>query len=631
MPKSEKLEFQTEVSQLLKLMINSVYSEKEVFVRELISNASDACDKLRYLATTKEKLIQDDPDLKIQIQINKKENFISFIDNGIGMNKKDLIENLGTIARSGTTQFIKEMSESKTKDLSLIGQFGVGFYSAFMVAAETQVTTRKAGENKIWIWKSDGESNFTIEESEDLNLLESNRGTKINLTLSKESKDFLDKIKIEDIIRRYSDHISIPIFVTDGSEKKDEVSKPVNSASAIWTRPKNKITQEQYKEFYNHVGHMFDDPWMVSHYKAEGKIEYTVLNFIPSTKPFDLYDPARENRLKLYVKKVFITDNCPELIPPYLRFLRGIIDSEDLPLNISREMLQNNPVVTKIRNSLVKRTISDLKKKLTSDRQSYEEFWNNFGPVLKEGIYEDFERKDSLLEIALFKNLNSDKLITLEEYVETMTKKQKNIYFITGDSYENIVNSPIIEGYKSRDINVLILDDPVDSFWTSATPSFNEKSFKSVTRGADDLESMDGKKKDEKEKKEDKSADPLIVLLKEKLKDKVKDVRTSSRLTDSPACLVSDESAMDPQLEKILQQHNQLNQGVSLKIMEINPNHKLIKKLTKMSKNKDSLSKVEDVAILLYEQSRIVEGDKPSDPIAFAKKLIDTITNSVDS
>ena len=631
MPKSEKLEFQTEVSQLLKLMINSVYSEKEVFVRELISNASDACDKLRYLATTKEKLIQDDPDLKIQIQTNKKENFISFIDNGIGMNKKDLIENLGTIARSGTTQFIKEMSESKTKDLSLIGQFGVGFYSAFMVAAETQVTTRKAGENKIWIWKSDGESNFTIEESEDLNLLESNRGTKINLTLSKESKDFLDKIKIEDIIRRYSDHISIPIFVTDGSEKKDEVSKPVNSASAIWTRPKNKITQEQYKEFYNHVGHMFDDPWMVSHYKAEGKIEYTVLNFIPSTKPFDLYDPARENRLKLYVKKVFITDNCPELIPPYLRFLRGIIDSEDLPLNISREMLQNNPVVTKIRNSLVKRTISDLKKKLTSDRQSYEEFWNNFGPVLKEGIYEDFERKDSLLEIALFKNLNSDKLITLEEYVETMTKKQKNIYFITGDSYENIVNSPIIEGYKSRDINVLILDDPVDSFWTSATPSFNEKNFKSVTRGADDLESMDGKKKDEKEKKEDKSADPLIVLLKEKLKDKVKDVRTSSRLTDSPACLVSDESAMDPQLEKILQQHNQLNQGVSLKIMEINPNHKLIKKLTKMSKNKDSLSKVEDVAILLYEQSRIVEGDKPSDPIAFAKKLIDTITNSVDS
>ena len=631
MSKSEKLEFQTEVSQLLKLMINSVYSEKEVFVRELVSNASDACDKLRYLATTKEKLIQDDPDLKIRIHINKKENSISFVDNGIGMNKKDLIENLGTIARSGTAQFIKEMSESKTKDLSLIGQFGVGFYSAFMVATATQVTTRKAGENKIWIWKSDGESNFTIEEIEDLNLLESNRGTKIDLTLSKESKDYLDKIKIEDIIRRYSDHISIPIFVTDGSEKKDDTLEPVNSASAIWTRPKNKITKEQYKEFYNHVGQMFDDPWMISHYKAEGKIEYTVLNFIPSTKPFDLYDPARENRLKLYVKKVFITDNCPELIPPYLRFLRGIIDSEDLPLNISREMLQNNPVVTKIKNALVKRTISDLKKKLTADRQSYEEFWNNFGPVLKEGIYEDFERKNTLLEIALFKNLKSDKLISLDEYIETMSKKQKNIYFITGDSYENIVNSPIIEGYKSRDINVLILDDPVDSFWTSATPSFKEKDFKSVTRGADDLESMGGKKKDDKDKKEDKSADPLIILLKEKLKDKVKDVRTSSRLTDSPACLVSDESAMDPQLEKILQQHNQLNQGVSLKIMEINPDHKLIKKLTKMSKNKDSLGKVEDVALLLYEQSRIVEGDKPSDPISFSKKLIETLTASVDS
>jgi molecular chaperone HtpG len=294
-------------------------------------------------------------------------------------------------------------------------------------------------------------------------------------------------------------------------------------------------------------------------------------------------------------------------------------------------MLQNNPVVTKIRNSLVKRTILDLKKKLNSDRQSYEEFWKNFGPVLKEGIYEDFDRKDSLLEIALFRNLKSDKLITLDEYFETMTKKQESIYFITGDSYKNIVNSPIIEGYKSRDINVLILDDPVDSFWTSATPSFKEKNFKSVTRGTDDLDSMDGKKKEKKEKKEDKSADPLIILLKEKLKDKVKDVRTSSRLTDSPACLVSDESAMDPQLEKILQQHNQLHQGVSLKIMEINPNHKLIKKLTKMSKNKDSLGKVEDIAILLYEQSRIVEGDKPSDPIAFSKKLIETLTSSIDS
>ena len=631
MPKSEKLEFQTEVSQLLKLMINSVYSEKEVFVRELVSNASDACDKLRYLATTKEKLIQDDPDLKVQIQVNKKANSISFIDNGIGMNKKDLIANLGTIARSGTAQFIKEMSESKTKDLSLIGQFGVGFYSAFMVATETQVTTRKAGENKIWIWKSDGESNFTIEESDDLDLLESNRGTKIDLILSKEGKDYLDKIKIEDIIRRYSDHISIPIFVTDGTEKKDESSEPVNSASAIWTRPKNKITKEQYKEFYNHVGQMFDDPWMTSHYKAEGKIEYTVLNFIPSTKPFDLYDPARENRLKLYVKKVFITDNCPELIPPYLRFLRGIIDSEDLPLNISREMLQNNPVVTKIRNALVKRTISDLKKKLLADRKSFEEFWNNFGPVLKEGIYEDFERKDSLLEIALFKNLNSDKLISLDEYIKEMPKKQKSIYFITGDSYQNIVNSPIIEGYKSRNIDVLILDDPVDSFWTSATPNYKEKDFKSVTRGVDDLSNIDGKKKDEKENKEDKSADPLINLLKEKLKDKVKDVRTSSRLTDSPACLVSDESAMDPQLEKILQQHNQLQQGVSLKIMEINPNHKLIKALTKMSKNKDSINKVEDAAFLLYEQSRIVEGDKPSDPIAFSKKLIETISASINS
>ena len=627
MPKSEKLEFQTEVSQLLKLMINSVYSEKEVFVRELVSNASDACDKLRYLSNTKEKLIKDDPNFKIQITIDKKNNLITISDNGIGMNKKDLVSNLGTIARSGTAHFLKELSESKTKDLSLIGQFGVGFYSAFMVASQTKVTTRKAGENKLWIWTSDGESSFTIEESEDSNLLESNRGTSIELTLTKESKEYLDKDRIENIIKRYSDHISIPIYVSDGSEKKDEKIDSVNSASAIWTRPKNKITEEQYKEFYNHAGQMFDDPWMTSHYKAEGKIEYTVLNFIPSTKPFDLYDPARENRLKLYVKRVFITDNCPELIPPYLRFLRGIIDSEDLPLNISREMLQNNPVVTKIRSSLVKRTISDLKKKIDKDRESYEKFWENFGPVLKEGIYEDFERKDSILEISLFKNSKSKKLITLNEYIESMGKKQKDIYFMTGDSYENIINNPSLEGYKSRDINVLILDDPVDSFWTSSTPSYQEKSFKSVTRGMDDLNKIDGEKKDDKN---EKSVEPLINLIKEKLKEKVKDVRVSSRLTDSPVCLVSDEGAMDPQLEKILQQHNQLNQGLSLKVMEINPQHKLIKKLAKMSKDKASISEVENISILLYEQSKILDGEKPSDPVEFSKKLIETITTSIN-
>ena len=627
MAKSEKLEFQTEVSQLLKLMINSVYSEKEVFVRELVSNASDACDKLRYLATTKEKLLQSDPDLKIQIEIDKKENQITITDNGIGMNRDDLVNNLGTIARSGTAQFIKEATE--TKDLSLIGQFGVGFYSAFMVASDLTVITRKAGEKKLWIWKSDGESNFTIDESDDLEQLNSNRGTKIILSITKEGKEYLEKIRLEEIKRKYSDHISIPIFVRDIKDKEDEKPEAINSALALWTRPKNKITKEQYKEFYNHVGQMFDDPWLTSHYKAEGQIEYTVLNFIPSTKPFDLYDPARENRLKLYVKKVFITDNCPELIPPYLRFLRGVIDSEDLPLNISREMLQNNPVVKKIRNALVRRTIGDLKKKLANDRSSYEEFWSNFGPVIKEGIYEDTEKKDTLLEIALFKNSNSTKLITLDEYIDSMSKKQKDIYFITGDSYANVINNPSLEGYKSRGINVLILDDAVDSFWTSSTPNFKEKNIKSVSKGVDDLESISKKKTDDKDKKEDKSLEPLIILLKDKLKEKVKDVRTSSRLTESPVCLVVDESAMDPQLEKILQQHNQLQQGAALKILEINPDHKLIKKLAKMSKDKASVGDIENIGILLYEQSMILDGEKPSDPVSFSKKLIDTISASI--
>ena len=628
MAKAEKLEFQTEVSQLLKLMINSVYSEKEVFVRELVSNASDACDKLRYLANTKENVMQDDPDLRVEIEINKKDNRISFIDNGIGMNRKDLINNLGTIARSGTAQFLKELSESKTKDLSLIGQFGVGFYSAFMVSSEISVTTRKAGEKKLWIWKSDGESNFSIEENENLELLKSNRGTKIDISVTKENKEYLDKIRIEQIVRKYSDHISIPIYVIDGSEKKDEKNEAINSASAIWTRQKSKITKEQYKEFYNHVGQMFDEPWMTSHYKAEGKIEYTVLNFIPSSKPFDLYDPARENRLKLYVKKVFITDNCPELIPPYLRFLRGVIDSEDLPLNISREMLQNNPVVAKIRSALVKRTISDLRKKLSSDRESYETFWSNFGPVLKEGIYEDFEKKESILEISLFKQSSSKKLLTLDEYIAEMPKKQSDIYFMTGDDYENIFNNPSLEGYKSRNINVLILDDPVDSFWTSATPQFKEKSFKSVTKGLDDLSKIDGKKKEDKSK-DKKSVDPLVVVLKEQLKDKVKDVRISSRLTDSAVCLIGDENAMDPQLEKILQQHNQLNQEMSMKILEINPDHKLIKKLSKMATKKDQITDIKRIALMLYEQSKILDGEKPSDPVNFSKNIVDTIYSSI--
>ena len=628
MAKAEKLEFQTEVSQLLKLMINSVYSEKEVFVRELVSNASDACDKLRYLANTKENVMQDDPDLRVEIEINKKDNRISFIDNGIGMNRKDLINNLGTIARSGTAQFLKELSESKTKDLSLIGQFGVGFYSAFMVSSEISVTTRKAGEKKLWIWKSDGESNFSIEENENLELLKSNRGTKIDISVTKENKEYLDKIRVEQIVRKYSDHISIPIFVIDGSEKKDEKNEAINSASAIWTRQKSKITKEQYKEFYNHVGQMFDEPWMTSHYKAEGKIEYTVLNFIPSSKPFDLYDPARENRLKLYVKKVFITDNCPELIPPYLRFLRGVIDSEDLPLNISREMLQNNPVVAKIRSALVKRTISDLRKKLSSDRESYETFWSNFGPVLKEGIYEDFEKKESILEISLFKQSSSKKLLTLDEYIAEMPKKQSDIYFMTGDDYENIFNNPSLEGYKSRNINVLILDDPVDSFWTSATPQFKEKSFKSVTKGLDDLSKIDGKKKEDKSK-DKKSVDPLVVVLKEQLKDKVKDVRISSRLTDSAVCLIGDENAMDPQLEKILQQHNQLNQEMSMKILEINPDHKLIKKLSKMATKKDQITDIKRIALMLYEQSKILDGEKPSDPVNFSKNIVDTIYSSI--
>ena len=613
------------VENIFPLIKKFLYSDHEIFLRELISNATDATLKLKHLSNIGE-LKDDYGNPIIEVKIDKKNKSLHIIDQGIGMTGDEIKKYINEVAFSGAEEFLEKYKDS-AKDSGIIGHFGLGFYSAFMVSSEIHVTTRRAGEKKVWIWKSDGESKFSIMENDDLNLLNSNRGTRIDLQIEKENKEFLDKIRIEQIIRKYSDHISIPILVTDGSEKDDDKLEPVNSASAIWTRPKNKITKEQYKEFYNHVGQMFDDPWMTSHYKAEGKIEYTVLNFIPSTKPFDLYDPARENRLKLYVKKVFITDNCPDLVPPYLRFLRGVIDSEDLPLNISREMLQNNPVVTKIRSSLVKRTISDLRKKLNSDKTDYTSFWNSFGPVLKEGIYEDVERKESLLEIALFKQSASSELITLNDYISNMQKKQKDIYFITGDNYESIINNPSLEGYKSRNINVLILDDPVDSFWTSSTPSYKENNFKSVTQGIDDLDKL-GKKTEEDIN--EKSVDSLLVFLKEKLKEKVKDVRVSKRLTDSPVCLVSDEGAMDPHLEKILKQHNQLNQGISLKIMEINPNHSLIKKLDKMSKNKDKIGDLENIAILLYEQSKILDGDKPTNPVEFSKKLIETISSSIN-
>ena len=615
----EKLEFQAEVTKVLDLVINSLYSNKEIFLRELISNASDACDKLRYLALTETKLIDPGTELAITLSVNKKAKSITISDNGIGMNHDELIENLGTIAKSGTTAFLEGLSGDEQKDADLIGQFGVGFYACFSVADKVEVISKRAGEKQAWLWSSEGAGSYTITESQ-----REEQGTTITVFLSKDNKEYIEEIRIQNIVKTYSDHISIPIQM-EKTEGKETTIDQINSGSAIWTRGKSDITEEQYKEFYHHVGHVFDDPWLRLHNKAEGKIEYTNLLFIPSSKPFDLMNPERKHKVKLYVKRVFITDDCEDLMPGYLRFVRGIVDSEDLPLNVSREMLQHNVLVSHIKKSLMKRVFSELKKKATKKPDEYETFWDNFGAVLKEGLYEDHENRDTLLELTRFKSTTSDKIISLADYIERMNDGQTEIYYITGDDDQILRTSPQIEGFKARGIEVLILTDPVDEFWLSMVGNYNEKSFKSVTSGDVDLNAIkhsDGAKKDKKEKPAKNAlAAKLVIAFKETLGEAVKDVRISDRLTDSAVCLIAGEGDMDLHLARMLKQQGHTDAQSNSRILEINPAHNLIKKLTTIT---DDLSKKEDLdnmAHLLLDQARIIEGEAVSDPAAFAARL----------
>ncbi len=614
----EKLSFQAEVSRLLDIVAHSLYSNKEIFLRELISNASDACDRLRYAALTQPDLMEEDAELKVRIIPDAKAKTLTVSDNGIGMNRDDLIENLGTIARSGTAAFIAEL-ESKKDGAGLIGRFGVGFYSAFMVADEVEVVSRKAGETQAWRWTSDGKGEFTIAEVEG----SEPRGTRITLTLEKSQKEYLDPPRIRSVIKTYSDHIAVPIFLQDDSapEAKDA---PVNTASALWTRPKAEITEEQYQEFYHHVGHAFDDPWLRMHFKAEGVIEYTGLLFVPSTKPFDLYHPDRKQQVKLYVKRVFITDDCSELLPSYLRFLRGVIDTEDLPLNISRELLQHNPVLTKIRTAVTKKVIAELKKRATKDPEAYAAFWSNFGAVLKEGIYEDESQREPLLELVRFRSTASADLVSLADYVGRKKEGQEAIYYISGDNAENLARSPQLEGFAAKGVEVLLLTDPVDEFWISMVPKFQDCAFKSATRGGVDLGKIKGATPDES--KDEKDAEPpadvaaLIAFIKLTLKDEVKDVRASERLTSSAVCLVADEGDIDMHLERILMQQRQLDHAAR-RILEINPKHPLIKGLSARIGENGAGAEVEDVARLLLDQARIMEGEPLPDPAAFAERL----------
>ena len=614
----ERLSFQAEVSRLLDIVAHSLYSEKEVFLRELVSNASDACDRLRYAALTQPELSADDQNLKVRLLVDKDARTLTVADNGIGMNREDLVENLGTIARSGTAAFMKSLETAEKgdgkKDVNLIGQFGVGFYSAFMAADKVTVLTRKAGEAHGWRWESDGKGEFTIAEAEGLS-----RGTKIVLQLREGDDEYLDEARLAGIVRKYSDHIAIPILFGEGDD-----AKALNSASALWTRSKSEITPDQYKEFYHHVGHAFDDPWLTLHWRAEGALEYTNLLFVPSTKPFDLFDPKRSHRVKLYVKRVFITDAAEGLIPPYLRFLRGVVDSEDLPLNISREMLQHNPMLAKIKAGITRRVLSELSKKAkdTENAAEYDKFWENFGAVLKEGLYEDYEHRDELLKLLRFRTTAGEELVSLEQYVARMKEGQDAIYTISGDDIDTLLRSPQLEGFKAKGVEVLLLTDPVDEFWMPSVGVYDGKPFKSVTRGGADLGKIKGA---EPEKPEEKAPEgeltDLLALLKLTLSDAVKDVRKSERLTDSAVCLVADDNDMDMHLERLLKQHKQLSGEVGKRILEINPSHALIKRLAERAKGSGATDALEDAAWLLLDQARIVEGEPLPDPAAFARRL----------
>ena len=614
----EKMEFQAEVSKVLGLVINSLYSNKEIFLRELISNSSDACDKLRYLSLTDQQLAKGLAEFSINITTVKKDRTITIADNGIGMNNADLVENLGTVARSGTTEFLESLSGDEKKDSALIGQFGVGFYASFSVAEKVEVLTRKAGEKQAWLWTSDGKSSYSIAEAE-----RNDPGTSVTVYLKKEDKDYIEEARIRNIVRTYSDHISIPIMLA-GKEGETQI----NTGSAIWTRQKKDITDEQYKEFYHHVGNVYDEPWLTLHNRAEGKIEYTNLMFIPSSKPYDLMNPDRKNRLQLYVKRVFITDDCDDLMPAYLRFVRGIVDSEDLPLNVSREMLQHNVVVKRIRSALIRRVFNELKKKAEKDPEEFSKFWANFGAVLKEGLYEDHENRDKILEIVRFNSTASDKLISLAEYVERMKKGQTEIYYISGEGLDLVKASPQLEGFKARGIEVLLMTDPVDEFWLPMVGQFDEKPFTSATSGSVDLSKIknvkDKKENDDKneaKKADDASVAKLILALKESLGETVKDVCSSDRLTDSAVCLVAGEGDMDLHLERMLKMQGQMEVPTAARVLEINPAHPLIIKMSEVVNKPAKKTALNDMALLLFDQARIIEGEPVSDPAAFSQRL----------
>jgi molecular chaperone HtpG len=607
---AESQPFQAEVSQLLHLMVHSVYSETDIFLRELISNASDACDKLRYEAIARPELIADGEAPKIRIAPNKKDNTLVVADSGIGMDRQELIDNLGTIARSGTRSFLSRLTEAKD-GAGLIGQFGVGFYSAFMVAERIVVFSRRAGADEVWTWSSSGGSGFEIARASKDDAKRIARGTEIVVHLKPEAKKYLETYEIERIVGAYSDNIQFPI------ELKPEEGEPrqINSASALWQRPKTELKPEDYAQAYKSIAGAFDEPAMTLHYRAEGRYSYAVLLFAPSTKPFDLFEPARKGKVKLYVRRVFITDDA-DLLPAYLRFIRGVVDSEDLPLNISREMLQNNPQLAQIRKAVTSRVVGELESLGEKEPENFAKIWDAFGPVIKEGIYEDYERREKLLALSRFTTTSGENR-SLKQYIADLKPNQTEVYFLVGDSIERLKSNPRLESAAARGIEVLLLTDPVDAFWTSAPLDFEGKPLKSLSQGDlnfDLIPLLDEHAKDEPPSSADDAT--TIATIKSSLGDRVSDVRASTRLTTSASCLVAASHGPDRELERLLSRQNG---GTRTKpILEINLRHPLVAAIAKAEAGSGTS---DDLSLLLLEQAQILDGELPEDPAAFAARL----------
>ncbi len=605
--------FQAEVSKLLDLVANSLYSEREIFLRELISNASDACEKIRYESLSKKNLIEGDKDFKIEVRVSKKNNLIEIEDNGIGMSQQDLIDNLGTIASSGTSKFVEAMKNNKkADDISAIGQFGVGFYSSYMVSENVEVISKSAVDKKSYIWKSNGKENYSIEPFTRIK-----RGTCIKLNIKKDSEEFLDLIRLRTIITKYSNYIQFPIFLEDLDDKKSKKEK-INEGNPLWLKDKKEIKKDDYKQFYNNISFNFDEPLMTIHYNAEGVINYRALLFIPTNQPMDLFNAERKNKIKLYVQKIFITDECNEIIPNWLRFVPGVIDSQDISLNISREMLQNNPVIEKIKKGITNKILNEITQLSKKDNEKYLSFWKNFGPVIKEGLYEFNDNHEKILNILRFENsLNSD-FLSLDEYIKLMAKNQKEIYYFANNDKEHIKNSPQLEVFNDKKIPVLFMTDAVDEFWLQNINKYKEFDFKSITKGKIDTKNIgnDDKNKKVNNIKKDNKINNLINVLKNELKDKISDVIISERLTKSPVLLLADEVGMDINMEKIMKMHNQKTPD-SKKILEINANHPMIIKVSKNIKEIDH----KKIASLLLDQANILDGNILSNPSGYIENL----------